>query len=130
MLYKRLQLGNSAEFIREEVCALATVIRVADTDEWLRQQVLSLVRRHGISQKVLAGKMGMTGSTLSRWLHRKPGVRPPSVTALDGFYAYREELRRAVSDDLLDPKQQATPKAPPPALGEAQAPRKTRRSRR
>jgi transcriptional regulator with XRE-family HTH domain len=91
---------------------------MGDTDEWLRQQVLRLVRQHGVSQKVLAAKMGLSTARLSRWLN-KNDQHPVSVAALDGFQAYREHLRRDLSTDDIEtdvtrqPKQgRAVPSAP------------------
>ncbi len=63
-----------------------------DTNKSLRQRALRLVK-HGVSQKVLAGKMGMQPSTFSRWLRQKDGIGPASVVALDGFNAYIQELK-------------------------------------
>lgn len=63
-----------------------------DTNAALRKRAFRLVNRLGISQKVLASKMGMPTSTFSKWLNRK-GVGPVPVTALDGLNAYLGELR-------------------------------------
>lgn len=73
---------------------------VVDTNESLRQRALRLIT-HGVSQKVLAGKMGMKPSTFSRWLNQKAGINPASVTALDGFNAYVHELNVALSEDVI-----------------------------
>jgi transcriptional regulator with XRE-family HTH domain len=76
---------------------------VVDTNEALRQRALRLVTL-GCSQKILAAKMGMQASTFSRWLNQKNDVGPVSVTALDGFNAYVEELADALaSDSIRDP---------------------------
>lgn len=55
--------------------------------------------KHGVSQKVLAGKMGMAPSTFSKWLNQKHGIGPASVTALDGFNTYVQELMSALSEE-------------------------------
>jgi len=68
-----------------------------DSNARLRQRVLRLIK-HGVSQKVLAAKMGMMPSTFSRWLNKKPGMNPASLLALDGFNAYVQELSDALSD--------------------------------
>jgi len=74
-----------------------------DTNSSLRQRALRLVK-HGVSQKVLAGKMGMQPGTFSRWLREKDGIGPASTVALDGFNAYVRELADALSDE---PEQRA-----------------------
>lgn len=71
-----------------------------DTNESLRQRALRLITL-GCSQKILAAKMGMQASTLSRWLNQKEDVAPVSVTALDGFNAYVAELRAALVEDPI-----------------------------
>jgi transcriptional regulator with XRE-family HTH domain len=71
---------------------------VVDTNESLRQRALRLVTL-GCSQKILAAKMGMQASTFSRWLNQKDEIGPVSVTALDGFNAYLQELAEALADD-------------------------------
>ena len=81
---------------------------LVDTNESLRQRALRLIA-HGVSQKVLAGKMGMTPSTFSRWLNQKKGINPASVTALDGFNAYVLELT-----GVLQRVDVATRRAPTP----------------
>lgn len=70
-----------------------------DTNEALRQRIVRLVN-FGISQKVIAARMDMAPSTLSKWLNRKKGSGPPSVTALDGFNKFVSQLRE---ESLLDP---------------------------
>lgn len=67
-----------------------------DTNEDLRKRALRLVT-HGVSQKVLAGKMGIAPSTFSKWLNRKAGIGPASVDALDGFNRFEAQLRGALS---------------------------------
>src|SRR4051794_27270926 len=67
---------------------------VVDTNERLRQRALRLITA-GISQKVLAAKMGMAPSTFSKWLNQKQGIGPASVTALDGLNAYCQEIADA-----------------------------------
>lgn len=83
-------------FERPDTCVLLPSFLV-DTNESLRQRALRLVK-HGVSQKVLAAKMGMQASTFSRWLNQKDGINPASVTALDGFNAYVRELTSALTD--------------------------------
>lgn len=70
---------------------------MVDTNETLRQRVLRLVAL-GCSQKILASKMGMVPATFSRWLNQKAGISPARTSALDGFNAYVQELREALSD--------------------------------
>jgi len=70
---------------------------VVDTNETLRQRALRLINL-GCSQKIMAGKMGMQPATLSRWINQKDGIGPVSVAALDGFNAYVDELREALTD--------------------------------
>ncbi len=87
---------SPAVFAWPDWCVLLPSCLV-DTNESLRQRALRLVTR-GVSQKVLAGKMGMTPSTFSRWLNQKDGINPASVTALDGFNAYVHELADALAE--------------------------------
>jgi len=75
---------------------------VVDTNESLRQRALRLVTL-GCSQKILAAKMGMQASTFSRWLNQKDDIGPVSVTALDGFNGYIQELRDALDDTIRQP---------------------------
>lgn len=63
-----------------------------DTNERLRTQARRLIDL-GVSQKILAARMGMTPSTFSKWLNAKPGISPASVVALDGLNAFIAELR-------------------------------------
>lgn len=67
-----------------------------DTNEAIRQRVSRLVDL-GVSQKVLAKKMGLTETRFSRWLNQKRDVVIP-VSALDGFIAYLDELAEAIRD--------------------------------
>jgi len=83
--------------LRLDACALLPSF-VVDTNESLRQRALRLVTL-GCSQKILAAKMGMQASTFSRWLNQKDEIGPVSVTALDGFNAYVQELAAALDDD-------------------------------
>lgn len=69
-----------------------------DTNERIRQQVSRLVDK-GVSQKMLAKKMGMTETKFSRWLNQK--TTPPivlSVAAMDGFGRYVTELSEAIQE--------------------------------
>lgn len=77
-----------------------------DSNALLRQRVVRLIK-HGVSQKVLAAKMGMRPSTFSRWLNKKPGMNPATVLALDGFNAYVQELINALAD--AEPAPRAAP---------------------
>lgn len=85
---------------------------LVDTNESLRQRALRLVT-HGVSQKVLAGKMGMTPSTFSRWLNQKDGINPVSVAALDGFNAYVLELTGVLLEKTVAADAAHDPPAPP-----------------
>jgi transcriptional regulator with XRE-family HTH domain len=71
-----------------------------DTNEALRQQALRLVKL-GVSQKIVAAKMGMAPSTFSKWLNRKSGIGPASVVALDRFNRYLQELSSALDSTVL-----------------------------
>ena len=71
--------------------------RLMDTNEHLRQRVLRLIKA-GVSQKILAARMGMKESTFSRWLNKKEGINPASVRALDGLEAYVQELAAALTE--------------------------------
>ena len=70
---------------------------VMDTNEALRQRALRLITL-GCSQKIIAAKMGLQASTFSRWVNHKDEIGPVSVTALDGFNAYVQELVAALTD--------------------------------
>jgi transcriptional regulator with XRE-family HTH domain len=86
---------NSASFEAVRVLLSAAV----DTNAALRQRVWRLVHL-GINQKVLASKMGLSESQLSKWL-RKRISKPVPVTALDGFNRYIEALRAEADLDPL-----------------------------
>lgn len=88
---------------------------VVGTNESLRKRALRLVK-HGVSQKVLAGKMGMAPSTFSKWLNQKHGIGPASVTALDGFNAYVQELTDAIVDDQPEATRRPEQRAPKRAV--------------
>jgi transcriptional regulator with XRE-family HTH domain len=92
--------ASPSGFTRYETFVLLPSFLV-DTNESLRQRALRLVT-HGVSQKVLAGKMGMTPSTFSRWLNQREGINPASVTALDGFNAFVHELSAVLFETDLD----------------------------
>jgi transcriptional regulator with XRE-family HTH domain len=72
-----------------------------DTNEHLRKRAARLVKL-GFSQKILAAKMNMAPSTFSKWVNKKPGIGPASVTALDGFYRYIQEVTNALAAPLED----------------------------
>lgn len=97
LLYQLVITGNWVGLPRENEYALATVGRVSDTNELLRQRALRLVAR-GVSQKVLAARMGMQPSTFSRWLNQKHGITV-RVAALDGLNAYLRELTEAIQGE-------------------------------
>jgi predicted transcriptional regulator len=67
-----------------------------DTNEAIRQRVSRLIDL-GVSQKVLAKKMGLTETKFSRWVNQKRDVVIP-VSALDGFVAYLDELAEAIRE--------------------------------
>jgi hypothetical protein len=65
------------------------------TNEAVRQRALQLIDL-GLTQKVLAEKMGVTETWFSRWLNQK--TSPPlviTVEAKDRFERFVEELRSA-----------------------------------
>lgn len=81
------------------------------TEHLVRQRILRLTDK-GVSQKVIAARMGISTSKLSRWLGRNkprkgksarttPQPEPPplSVPAMDGFDLYRRELLYALLVD-------------------------------
>jgi hypothetical protein len=82
-----------ASFVAAEAVRSAQM----DTNERLRQRALRLVSR-GVNQKALASAMGMTQGTFSKWLRNKPGIKPPTVAALDGF----ERFARDLASDLQE----------------------------
>lgn len=69
-----------------------------DTNEAIRQRVLSLIDQ-GVSQKVLATKMGVSQTWLSRWVNQK-GDRPLvlTVAAMDGLSRYVAALTEALQE--------------------------------
>lgn len=67
-----------------------------DTNEAIRQRVSRLIDL-GVSQKVLAKKMGLSETRFSRWVNQKQEVVIP-VSALDGFLKYLDELSDAIRD--------------------------------
>jgi transcriptional regulator with XRE-family HTH domain len=76
-----------------------------DTNGRLRKRAARLVNA-GVSQKVLAAKMGMTPSTFSKWLNQKGGIGPASVVSLDGLNEYAKELATAAltEENLQEPR--------------------------
>jgi transcriptional regulator with XRE-family HTH domain len=78
------------------------------TNEAIRQRVSRLIDL-GVSQKVLAKKMGLTETWFSRWVNQKQELVIP-VSALDGFAKYLHELSEAVrsaEDESRVPKKTA-----------------------
>lgn len=72
-----------------------------DTNAALRRRASRLISL-GVSQKVIAHNMGMTPSTFSKWLNEVEGINPPTVSALDGFNRYTQDLcKEAQSDPAL-----------------------------
>lgn len=69
-----------------------------DTNEAIRKQVVRLIDQ-GISQKVLAKKMGVSPTWLSRWVNQKRD-RPLvlKVAAMDGLARYVAELTDALKE--------------------------------
>lgn len=63
------------------------------TNRALRQRVKVLVK-HGVSQKVLASRMGLTESWLSRWLNATDAAKTPMLTveAMDRLREFEREL--------------------------------------
>lgn len=54
--------------------------------------------------------MGMAPSTFSKWLNQKEGIGAASVTALDGFNKYVQELTDALAEkDDTHPTEPSTP---------------------
>lgn len=72
------------------------------TNHAVRQQVGRLVDL-GFSQKVIAHKMGLTETTLSRWLNQK-GDPPPviNVDQMDAFARYLRELALSFASALRE----------------------------
>lgn len=69
------------------------------TDEALRQRTLRLINNYGVSQKVLAARMGMSESRFSRWLNKKTGARAITVVEMDGLERYVLELEESLRSD-------------------------------
>jgi transcriptional regulator with XRE-family HTH domain len=91
---------RNTQYLRAFRAIPAVIVAVLDTNERLRQRALRLIA-HGVSQKVLAGKMGMKPPTFSKWLNQKGGVNPPSVNALDGIDQYVRELTQALEEEPM-----------------------------
>lgn len=81
-------------------------------NERLRTQARRLVEK-GVTQKVLAEKMGMPTSSFSKWLNGKLH-REVSVRALDGLEAYMKEL----IETLQETQRQEVPKKPSGTAGD------------
>jgi hypothetical protein len=88
------------------------------SEDELRQELLRLISRYGISQKVLAAHMGLSETWLSRWLGKEP-TRPISLRAVSGFEQYLRELYSAIARQLYQvaPTREEPPPMPkdPPA---------------
>jgi transposase-like protein len=74
-----------------------------DTNEAIRKQVVRLIDQ-GVSQKVLAKKMGVSPTWLSRWVNQKR-ERPMvlKVAAMDGLAHYVAELTAALKEPSKEP---------------------------
>lgn len=99
---------------------MAAMVAPVDANQRLRKECLMLVAK-GITQKALAGAMGMRQGTFSKWLRGKPGIRPPSVNAWDGLQAYKRELSKALIPEETQRSAAAAdehhPAIPPGAAG-------------
>lgn len=67
-----------------------------DSDLALRLRVWQFYKV-GVQQRALADKMGLSESTLSRWVKKK--AAPLRNTATDGFEKFLREFRAAVAFD-------------------------------
>jgi hypothetical protein len=72
-----------------------------DTNEAIRQRVLRLLD-HGVSQKVLSKKMGLSQTWFSRWVNQKQDLVIP-VSAMDGFARFVKEFSEALHDPAGGP---------------------------
>jgi predicted transcriptional regulator len=73
-------------------------VPVVGTNEAVRQRALQLIDL-GLTQKMLAQKMGVTETWFSRWVNQK--TDPPlviTVEAKDRFERFIEEVRRAIEE--------------------------------
>jgi transcriptional regulator with XRE-family HTH domain len=69
-----------------------------DSNAALRQRVWRFVRL-GVNQKVLASRMGLSESQLSRWL-RKKSPKALALPALDGFNRFVADMQQAAKLDV------------------------------
>jgi transcriptional regulator with XRE-family HTH domain len=69
-----------------------------DTNLVLRLQALRLIRL-GVTQKTIAGRMGMSEGRFSQWL-RNTGKVHPRLPALDGFRQFLSEVQSEVTRDV------------------------------
>lgn len=83
-----------------------------DTNDAIRQRVSRLIDL-GVSQKVLAKKMGLSETRFSRWLNQKRDVVIP-VSAMDGFIAYLDELAEAIRETEATAGEQGPESSWPP----------------
>lgn len=67
------------------------------TNDALKKDVLRLAAL-GITQKAMAGRMGVSEATLTRWL--KGDARAVTVDAMDGLALYAQELITALQHTL------------------------------
>jgi hypothetical protein len=104
-LQNHLHTQNTASFGKNQ-CRPTGIVDGMDTNERLRQRALRLIKS-GVSQKVLAGRMGLSESTFSRWLNRVEHARPIPITALDGFETYTNELFAALANGLTEETQRS-----------------------
>jgi hypothetical protein len=88
-------------------------LSVRNTNEQLRKRALLLVNQ-GVQQKAIAGAMGMSEGGFSKWLREDPAMGPVSVTAMDGFEAFVDELATAIGKN----PEQETERAPAATAGE------------
>lgn len=90
-----------------------------DTNTHLRKRALALVKI-GVSQKVLAGRMGMSPAHFSKWVNHKT-TAAVSTVALDGLTAYEKELRDVVGEG--EESRRETPASAHAASASAAVPR-------
>jgi transcriptional regulator with XRE-family HTH domain len=86
------------------------------TKDALRKRVLRLLEL-GVTQKAIAGRMGMSQAALSRWINDE-AVRI-SVDALDGYNAFECEFLAALSDSHRETQRSAAADTRPAATGTA-----------
>lgn len=92
---------------------LATVLAsvAMDREQLLRQRITHLINHLGVSQKVLAARLGVSAPAFNRWLHKK-NSKPLGIPVLDRYDDFMKEFPKLQIKETQGAAGAATPGTP------------------